>query len=260
MFSILTKRHRFDLLIELVKTNFKMRYQNSVLGVLWVLIKPYATFAVMYLIWTRIVNIDIPNYQLYLLLGIILFTYFNELIILGQMSLLDRAHIILKVNFPRQIVVLSTMISGLINLAINLIFFVAIALISGIQFTFAGVLYFIFIVGVIFLFAMGVSFFTSVMTIRFRDLKNIFELGIFLLQWVTPVFYAVNGGMFSGRTSDYIAANPLGIIINQGRAAFNIYGTRNISLIIIYFIVSLIIFFIGWRYFNKSVKKIAEHF
>jgi ABC-2 type transport system permease protein len=237
-----------------------MRYQNSVLGVLWVLIKPYATFAVMYVVWTRIVNVDIPNYQLYLLSGIILFSYFNELILLGQMSLLDNAHIILKVNFPRQIVVLSTMLSGLINLGINLIFFIVIAVISGVQFTYGSVLYFIFIVGIIFLFAMGVSFFTSVISIRFRDLKNIFELGIILLQWVTPVFYAVSSNLFSGRTSDYIAANPLGIVINQGRAAFDIYGTKNISLMIIYFIISFIIFLIGWRYFNKSVKKVAEHF
>lgn len=260
MFSIFTKRHRFDLLIELVKTNFKMRYQNSVLGVLWVLIKPYSTFLVMYIVWTRIVNVDIANYQLYLLLGIILFSYFSELIILGQMSLLERAHIILKVNFPRQIVVLSTMISGLINLGINMVFFIVIALANGIQFSVLGVLYFLFLVGIIFLFAMGISFFTSVLTIRFRDLKNIFELGIFLLQWVTPIFYVVSNNIFTGRTSDYIASNPLGIVINQGRSAFNIYGDRDIPLMVIYFFISLLIFFVGWYFFNGKVKQIAEYF
>lgn len=260
MFSIFTKRHRLDLLIQLVKTNFKMRYQNSILGVLWVLIKPYSTFLVMYVVWSRIVNIDIKNYQLYLLLGIIIFSYFSELILLGQMSLLERAHIILKVNFPRQIVVLSTMINALINLFINMIFFFIIALINNLQFSILGFLYFIFLILILFIFSMGISFFVSVLTIRFRDLKNIFELGIFLLQWLTPVFYVISSNIFEGRVSDYIAANPLGILINQARSAFNIYGDINLPIVFGYFIFSIVIFLIGWRYFNVNVKKIAEYF
>ena len=260
MFNLFSKRHRIDLLIELVRTNFKMRYQNSVLGVLWVLIKPYATFIVMYIVWTKIVNQDIPNFQLYLLLGIIIFTYFNELILLGQTSLLDRAHIILKVNFPRQIVVLSTLISALINLGINLVFFLLILFLNHTPFSILGLIYFIFLVGILLIIGMGISFFTSVMTIRFRDLKNIFELGLFLLQWVTPVFYAVNSSIFEGGVTKLIAANPLGIIINQSRAAFNIYGEKDITLMVIYFLVSVVIFFLGWKYFNINVKRIAEYF
>lgn len=257
--SLLT-RNKIDLLIELVKTSFKMRYQNSVLGILWVLIKPYSQFLVQYLIWTRITNFQIPNYQLYLLLGIIMYTYFNELILLGQMSLLDRAHIILKVNFPRQIAIFSALLSALINLGINFIFFSIIASINGMNISIEGIVYFFFLAIVLFIFGLGVSFFTSIATIKLRDLKNVFELGLFLLMWTTPIFYSVSSGFVEGSVSSYVAANPLGIVINQGRAAFGIYGVVDWKLMVIYLLASIIIFILGWFYFNKSVKKIAEYF
>lgn len=256
----LLTQNKIDLLFELVRTSFKMRYQNSVLGVLWVLIKPYSQFLVQYIIWTRITNFQIPNYQLYLLLGIILFTYFNELIILGQMSLLDRAHIILKVNFPRQIAIFSALISALINLLINFVFFLIIALINGISITPLSIFVFIFVAIILFIFGVGVSFFTSIATIKLRDLKNVFELGLFLLLWLTPIFYSVSSSLVTGSVSSYVAANPLGILINQARSAFGIYGDLNIGLLFLYLLGSLLIFSLGWVYFNKKVKQIAEYF
>lgn len=256
----LLSQNKVDLLVELVKTSFKMRYQNSALGILWVLIKPYSQFLVQYIIWTRITNFQIPNYQIYLLLGIVMYTFFNELIILGQMSLLDRAHIILKVNFPRQIAIFSALLSALINLAINMVFFLIIAVLNKVTITPLSILYFLFLTLIIFIFGVGVSFFTSIATIKLRDLKNVFELGLFLLQWLTPIFYSVSSGFVSGSVSDYIAANPIGIVINQGRAAFGITGQINFQLMFAYLLGSILIFVLGWVYFNKKVKQIAEYF
>lgn len=256
----LLSQNKIDLLSELVKTSFKMRYQNSALGVLWVLIKPYSQFLVQYVVWTRITNFQIPNYQLYLLLGIIMFTFFNELIILGQMSLLDRAHIILKVSFPRQIAIFSALISAFINLAINMVFFIIIALINNVTITPFSIIYFIFLSIILFIFGVGISFFTSIATIKLRDLKNVFELGMFLLQWLTPIFYSISSNLVEGSVSNYIAANPLGIIINQARAAFGIYGQLNIPLMFAYLIASIIVFVVGWSYFTVKVREIAEYF
>ena len=256
----LIDRNKIDLLIELVKTSFKMRYQNSFLGFLWVLIKPYSTFLVLYYVWTRIINANIPNYSLYLLLGIIFFTYINELIILGQLALLDKAGIILKVNFPRQIAVLSALISAVINLGINMVFFTIISTVVKLKVDLKGILYFLFVVLVTFILALGISFFTSVLTVRLRDLKNIFELLFFLLFYASPILYVIGTQVAPGSTADLIAANPVGIIINQARAALGIYGERDAKLMIMYFVVSLIIFAAGWVFFSNRVKKVAEFF
>ncbi|MDZ4840407.1 MAG: ABC transporter permease [Bacteroidota bacterium] len=253
-------RNLFDLFVQLVKTSFKMRYQNSILGVLWVLIKPYSTFLVMYLVWTKILNQNIPNYPIYLLLGIIFYTFVNELVIIGQMSLIDRAGIILKVNFPRQIAVLSSLVSALINLGINLILVIILMLSSGIAVTLSGILYCLFIAMIIFIFCWGLAFFTSIISIRFRDLKNILELGMFLLYWVTPILFTVSSGLIPSTFTSVVAGNPLGILLNQVRAGFNIYDQVNIPLMLLYMFCAIVFAVLGGVFFQHNVKRIAEYF
>lgn len=256
------KRNTIDLLGELVKTSFKLRYQNSLLGFLWVLIKPYSTFLVLYLVWTKIANQQVENYSLYLLLGIIMYTYFSEMLVLGQMSLLERSSIILKVNFPRQIVVLSSLISSVINLAINMIFFFILFASKDLKFDILKFLNFILIVIIFFILTMAISFFTSILTIKYRDLKNIVDLGLFLMYWATPIFYISDNVISSDQTllRQAIGLNPIGFLINQARASFNIYSDIKIEYTIAFLIFSIILFYIGHSYFNKNVKKIAEFF
>lgn len=253
------KRQTIDLLAELVRTNFKLRYQNSVLGVLWVLIKPYSMFIVMYLVWTRLTSPEVANFPLYLITGIVLYTFFNELVILGQNSLLDKASIILKVNFSRQIAVISSLMTAIVNLFINFIFIFIIMLFSRVQFDLIKILYFLFVVVVIFMMGLAISLFSSILTVKFRDLKNIFELGIFLLYWATPIFYTLSGNFIGSGLSSIIRYNPLGILINQARFGLGIYGEFDPSIFII-FIVLLALSILGWRFFNIQVKKIAEFF
>jgi ABC-2 type transport system permease protein len=252
--------NHIDLFVELVKTGFKMRYQNSILGVLWVLIKPYTIFIVMYFIWSQVINQDIPNYPVYLLLGVIIYAFINELVILGQLSLLDRAGVILKVNFPRQIAVISSLTSAIINLLINLPFALIIIIITGQSINFLGIIYLFVVASVIFTWGVGLSFFTSIITIRFRDLKNIADLGMFLLYWATPILYAINQTPENTLSQKIILANPIGILLNQVRAGFGVYGEINLGLMAIYFIVGIVFSLLGWIYFSRHVKKIAEFF
>lgn len=254
-------QNKIDLFWQFVVTSFKLRYQNSALGFLWVLIKPYSTFLVMYFIWQKISRQDLDNYALFLLLGVVLYTFFNELVVGGQNSLLERSHVILKVNFPRQIAIISALTNALINLLINLVFVgIIIVLTSNIAPDLVGILYFAFVVLTLFIFTTGLAFFTSILTIRFRDLQDIFELGLFLLFWATPIFYALEGGFVGGTVGKLISINPLGIVINQARAGLDIYGEIDFPIILLFFVVSLLFSAIGWVYFSKNVKKIAEYY
>jgi ABC-2 type transport system permease protein len=255
------KWHRVDLLWELVKTNFKMRYQNSILGVIWVLVKPYSTFIVLYLIWSRISrSADISDFPIYLLTGIITFTFIQELIVFGQVSLLERAHIILKVNFPRQIVTISALTSALINLGINLALLFPIMLIRHFYPSAEGLIYYLFVLLTIFVWGLAISFFTSVLTVRIRDLKNIVELFFFLVLWLTPVTYSINSSVLGNKASQIVKLNPLAFLINQARAGLGVYSEINLPIMLLYLAVGTITTFLGWKFYNKSVKKIAEYF
>lgn len=238
-----------------------MRYYNSVLGVLWVLIKPYATFLVLLAIWSQFRNGGVENYAVYLLVGIIFYTYFNELIVYGQNALLDMSGIILKVSFPRQIAIIAAMTNAVINLLINMVLITIILLASGIRVGVLNYLYLAFLLLMIFLFSLGISFFTSIINIRFRDLKNVIELGLFLLYWASPIFWAIDDGFIDeGPIADILAANPIGVVINQTRAALGVYGEINLQLMGIYFAVSLVFVWLGWLFFSNKVKRVAEYF
>lgn len=258
----MTARNSFDLWLELVKTSFKMRYQNSILGFLWVLIKPYAMFGIMYLIFSSIIRANVDNYAVYLLCGVIFITFVNELLVLGQMSLLERANIILKVQFPRYIAILSALTSAVINLFINLILIFIIAFFLGINMTFISFSWLMFVVLITLTWGLGIAFVTSVLTVYIRDLKNIIELALFMMQYATPVFYDVNDPNLIG--SDLIRKgiqwNPLTMLMNQFRAGIGVYGEIDVTAMLIFLGTGVIFSLVAYAYFKSSVKKVAEFF
>ena len=99
-----TKTNHRDLLFELIRTNFKLRYNNSILGFLWVLMKPFLYFLMLFIVFTAFRGGEVSaQYGANLLLGIIVYTLVNEGIIFGMHALTDLAGVILKVNFPRPV-------------------------------------------------------------------------------------------------------------------------------------------------------------
>lgn len=252
------RNNQLDLLWQFTLASFKMRYQNSLLGVLWVLIKPYSTFAVLYFLWSQREGAEVDHYGVYLLVGIIFYTFLQEIILYGNMTLVDKAHIILKANFSRQIAIISSLFSALINLLINLVLLFVIILVDGISISWQGLGMIGFVTLIIFVFGTGVALFTSVINVRFRDLKNIFELGLFLFYWVSAVVFVPD--KFTGNARFIMEANPVAILLNQVRAGFGIYGQIDLHLILFYLAVSLIIFILGWQFFSNNIRKIAEYF
>jgi ABC-2 type transport system permease protein len=264
----LKEKNSKDLFKELVKTNFKIRYNNSVLGFLWVLLKPFLTFVIMYTVWTAFRGQRGENYQVMLLLGVILFTFVNEAIVLGMNGLLDKAHIILKVNFDRKIAVLSSVAMSVINLCINLIIFLIFAIFNPIQLTFAGAAFFIFSIAVSVFLMYSIDLFLSILLIKLRDLQHIFELFFQLLFWVTPIFYDIDE--IGGGVGRLISFNPVGMLISISRQALieghlstiTIWRSEvsSVLVILIAFLVSIFMFFVGSAYFKNQVKKVAEYF
>src|SRR5579872_5120786 len=122
MKNIFSKRNRI-LLAELVRTDFKIRYQNSVLGYLWTLLRPLFIFAILYVVFVKILKTGgtIPHFGVYLLLGIVLWNYFVEVTTGSVGIIVGKGDILRKVSFPRYIIVLAGSFSALINLVFNFI-------------------------------------------------------------------------------------------------------------------------------------------
>ena len=118
-------RYRYSaiLLKQMVKTDFKIRYQNSFLGYLWSLLRPLFLFLVLYVVFVRVLKTggDVPHFGVYLLLGIVLWNYFIEVTTGSVAAIVIKGELMRKISFPRYVIVLSGSVSALINLSFNLL-------------------------------------------------------------------------------------------------------------------------------------------
>ena len=119
--NFLYKNNRV-LLKELTKTDFKLRYQGSALGYLWALLRPLMMFAILYVVFAKLLRFgsDIPHYPVYLLTGTTLWSFFTECTLQGIQAIVNRGELLRKICFPKYIVVVSSTLTAVINLLINL--------------------------------------------------------------------------------------------------------------------------------------------
>jgi ABC-2 type transport system permease protein len=252
-----------SLLHALVVSDFKIRYQGSVLGYLWSLVRPLSLFAVLYVMFTVVFNVgnEIPHYGVYLLLGVMLWNFFTEATNNGLSSLVDRGDMIRKVYTPKYAIVLAAVFSAALNLVINLFVVFVFALINGVQFSFERLILAPLPILQIVAFAVGISFLLSSLYVKFRDVKYIWELLLQIGFYASAVLYPVT--LVPEAYRALLLANPVAQILQDARFAIVYEGTPTaISVMggyafIPYLIVVVIVAFSIW-YFRRSNKLIAE--
>lgn len=187
--KVLSKENR-ALLAELVRTDFKLRYQGSVLGYAWSLLKPLFMFAILYVVFVKFLKIggSIPHYPIYLLLGIVMWNFFTEMTGQSLTSIVGRGDLIRKISIPRWIIVVSASVSALISLGLNLLVVAVFLLLNNVELTWRIALLPLSLLEV-YIFALGVSFFLAAAFVKFRDLSNIWDIVIQAGFYLTPILY-----------------------------------------------------------------------
>lgn len=255
-------KNDIDLYKQFVKTIFKMRYKGSLLGFFWVLLKPFFMFIILYVVFSAISgqvgNLTSRQYAVYLLSGLVIYTFFNEGITWGMGSIMERADLILKINFKRDIVVISSLTMSLINFGINLLIIAVIGTLLDIQFSVIGVSYILLIGLVMFLAMYGIAFFTSIWMVYVRDLAHITELGLQLMFYASAVFFPIE--MVPERYRFIVEYNPIAIYIQSVREALTYQNIVNLDVVLGSLVVAIILVVVGNIYFKHNVKRVAEHF
>jgi len=263
--NIFSRRNRI-LLRELVITDFKLRYQGSVLGYAWSLLKPLFLFAIMYVVFGMLIKLgSIEHYAVYLLFGIVLWTFFSEATNQGMDSIISRGDIIRKINFPKYIIVLSTTISALVNLSLNLLIVGVLMLLNGVQFHFSALLIIVFIAE-IYVFALGIAFLLSALNVKYRDTGHIWEIIMQAAFYATPIIYPMSIVLEkSGLAAKLLLLNPVAQAIQDARYFLVTPQTvtpsqlsGNPLYIIVPFLIVIAVLVVGALYFKKNSKYFAE--
>jgi ABC-2 type transport system permease protein len=264
--NVFSKRNQV-LLRELVVTDFKLRYQGSVLGYAWSLLKPLFLFAIMYVVFGLLVKLgSIEHYAVYLLLGIVLWTFFAEATNQGMNSIINRGDLIRKISFPKYIIVLSTTISALINLTLNLIIVGALMVFNGVSIDPIAALLPLYVFE-IYLFSLGLAFFLSALNVKYRDTSHIWEIIMQAAFYATPIIYPL--GLVIAKSelaAKIILMNPIAQAVQDARYVLvttetvtvtSLFGNPFMQLVPIFIVIA--VFIGGVLYFNKHSKYFAEN-
>ena len=264
--NIFSRRNRI-LLRELVVTDFKLRYQGSVLGYLWSLLKPLFLFAIMYVVFGLLVKLGtIEHYSVYLLLGIVLWTFFSEATNQGMASIISRGDLIRKISFPKYIIVLSTTISALINLGLNLIIVGVLMIFNGVTLHVDAALFPLYIIE-IYMLALGLAFFLSALNVKFRDTGHIWEIIMQAAFYATPIIYPLSVAIQKSTIiAKLIMLNPVAQAIQDMRYILVTRQTATIDnlfqrswVILVPLLIVVTVFVVGTLYFKKHSKQFAEN-
>lgn len=268
-------RYRYSLILlrELVRTDFKLRYQGSVLGMMWSVLKPLMLFAIMYVVFVRFLKFgaNIPHFAVSLLLAQTLWGFFQETASQGMMAIVGRGDLLRKIKFPKYIVVVSSSVSAFINLAISLVIVALFMLINGVPLRWTMLIFPIVVVE-LYIFSLGVAFILSSMYVKFRDICHIWDVFMQMWFYVTPIIYPIsmiaNAGTPAMMTiAKVIMLNPLAQIIQDARytlvgktdTVWSLIGSGPWSLLKLIPVLSVIaIFVLGVVIFKRASKTFTE--
>lgn len=198
-------RYKF-LLHQLIARDFKTKYKRSVLGVLWSFLNPLLTMSVQYVVFSTIFRSDIPNFQVYLLSGIILFNFFTEATGLGINSIVGNASLINKVYVPKYMYPISRVFSSVINLGLSLIPLTIVIIFSNTAITQAYILI-VFVLVCLIIFTIGMVLILSAMMVFFRDTQFLWSVVSMLWMYATPIFYPAS--IIPEKFSFILKLNPM---------------------------------------------------
>jgi ABC-2 type transport system permease protein len=265
MKQLYSKQNR-ALLAELVRTDFKLRYQGSVLGYAWSLLRPLFLFLILYLVFAVVFKVGdaIPNYPIYLLLGIVLWNFFSEMTTQSLGSIVGRGDLIRKIRIPRWMIIVSTSIGALINLTLNLLVVMVFVFITGMDLLATSIFLPLFIFE-IYIFALGLSLFLSALFVKYRDVSYIWDVFLQAGFYATPILYPVT---FITNTTiqKLLFLNPMSQSMQGARNVFVTPEAVTISDVwqnsYAFFIPLTIVLFtlcVGILYFKKEAKDFAEN-
>ncbi len=199
-----------DLVRNLVTSNLKVRYQGAALGFLWSLGNPLALILLYYFVFTHVFRSDMPNYILYLVIGVLHYNLFGQTVSQSCDSLTGAAGLLQKIYFPRILVPTASVLFNLVLWVVAILILVVLYPFLGGVYHWGLLLYPVMLLLYI-AFIWGIALTFSVLNVEFRDLKHIVDIVIMALFWFTPIGYGLS--QLKPSTRMIIELNPLTVFM-----------------------------------------------
>ena len=258
------------LIKEMVRSDFKVKYQQSILGYFWSVLRPLFLFAILYAVFTVGLRVGgkIDHWPVALMAGTVIWQFFTDVTKSGMRSIVASGSLLRKIKFPRYTVVIASTLSSLISLLINFVLVAIFALFNGVPLLPTMPLV-ILVVIEIFIFGLGLAFFLSAVNVKFRDIGHIWDILIRGLFYASAIIYPISH-IAHGAKGDFVAKvlllNPVAQVIQDFRyLAINpkidtlvTLTNGNMILYLIPVSISIGTFIFGAWYFRRKSPYFAE--
>lgn len=252
-----------ELLYFLVWRDVKVRYKQTALGVLWVVLQPLLSTLVFTVIFGILLNVPSNGlpYPIFAYAGLLPWQYFASALTRTSTNLVDNANLITKVYFPRLVIPLSGVLSSLVDFAVGFILLFVLMLVYRVPLTPATLLLPVFLF-LAMITALGFGLWLSALNVRFRDIKQLVPFLIQLWMYVTPVIWPVT--IIPERVRSLLALNPMTGVVSGFRWALlgdssAITGMQAPTLLFaLSVVIALVVLVTGLFFFRSTERTFAD--
>ena len=252
-----------DLLLLLVKRDYKASFRQTILGPIWFFIQPIFTTIVYTFIFNRVAHLGTDDQPpiLFYLSGIILWNYFSTCLTGTSNAFIHNASIFGKVYFPRLIIPFSIILSNLMKFTVQFTFFL-ILLIYYASFTnyelhlSIHILLVPVLIIIMAILGLGMGMVISSFTTKYRDLSYLVTFGVQLMMYATPIVYPVS--MVKGKLLKVLLLNPMSGVVEGFRFAFLGCGEFNLGMLAYSATFALVLLVIAISLFNRVEKSFMD--
>jgi len=256
MTSIREEMWKFKgILFNFAISDLKIRYRNSILGVFWSLIEPLLMLGVLFVVFSTMFKFEIPNFPIYLLVGIVCYNCFKNGTTFALNSLTNRSALMTQIYFPRAIPPISSSITAALMLILEIVVLAIFIVIF--QFTPPiTILLLPLVLGLLFVLVIGISLPLSVLNVKYKDTEFLWQVIVSAGFFLTPIFYQFD--MMPAQVQNVLQFSPMVQIVTMAHHVV-LYGTLPTINSILFAVGSIsVITIVGYLIFRKYQAKVVE--
>jgi len=242
-----------DLILEMVARDLKLRYKGSFLGIIWSLVLPLAQLMVFTFLFRSVIQLDIPNYPIFVFIGVLAWNWFQSSLVAAAGSITDNRDLIKRPGFPSLLLPVIIVVTNLIQFLLALPVLIIFLYLSGGSLT-PAFLMFPLILFIQFLFTVSLSFMSATFQVNFRDTQHLLSVILLLLFYLTPVFY--DTGFVPQRFLPIYRLNPMVHILGAYRDIISKGVAPDLPTTGILLVISGLMFWMGLTVFRLA----SDHF